>query len=170
MSEKKTETMLLRTPDQAPRTSPLLIEAAGQRYRQATQFSYLGGLINASADIMSEINQRVRLAWACYKRFKRELYDMKTAPFTLKVRMLKAEVMRPCCTGVQRGPSARSTSPSCERHTTGLSCGSLASSADNAQITSCRTPRSSRRHNARASRQYPQTVSPLRGGRTTDEQ
>ena len=32
VSEKKTETMLLRTPDQAPCTSPLVIEAAGQRY------------------------------------------------------------------------------------------------------------------------------------------
>ena len=32
VSEKKTETMLLRTPDQPPRTSPLVIEAAGQRY------------------------------------------------------------------------------------------------------------------------------------------
>ena len=28
---EKTETMLLRTPDQAPCTSPLVIEAAGQR-------------------------------------------------------------------------------------------------------------------------------------------
>ena len=42
VSEKKTETMLLRAPDQAPRTSPLVIEAAGQRYRQATQ-EYLSG-------------------------------------------------------------------------------------------------------------------------------
>ena len=29
----------------------------------------------------------------CYNRFKRELYDMEDAPLTLKVRMLKAEVM-----------------------------------------------------------------------------
>ena len=29
----------------------------------------------------------------CYSRFKRELYDMEDVPFTLKVRMLKAEVM-----------------------------------------------------------------------------
>ena len=36
--EKKTETMLLRTPSQAPRTSPLVIEAAGQRYRRTMQF------------------------------------------------------------------------------------------------------------------------------------
>ena len=34
----KTETMLLRTPDQAPCTSPLVTEAAGQKYRQTTQF------------------------------------------------------------------------------------------------------------------------------------
>ena len=70
---KKTETMLLRTPDQAPCTSPLVIEAAGQRYKQTTQFLYLGGLIDASADIIPEIKRWVRLAWACYSRFKREL-------------------------------------------------------------------------------------------------
>ena len=33
VSEQKTETMILRTPDQAPCTSPLVIEAAGQRGR-----------------------------------------------------------------------------------------------------------------------------------------
>ena len=49
------------------------------------------------------------------------------------------------------GPSARSASLSCERHTTGFSYGSLASSADNAQAASYRTPRPLRRHNARES-------------------
>ena len=39
---EKTETMLLRTTDHVPRISPLAIEAAGQRYRQATFFFYLG--------------------------------------------------------------------------------------------------------------------------------
>ena len=52
-------------------------------YRQTTQFLYLGGLIDANADIMPEIKRRVRLAWACYKRCKRELYDMEAVPFTL---------------------------------------------------------------------------------------
>ena len=66
VSDKKTETMLLRTPDQTPCTSPLVIETAAQRYRQTTQFLYLGGLVDASADVMSEIKRRVRLAWACY--------------------------------------------------------------------------------------------------------
>ena len=41
VSEKKTETKLRPTPDQAPCTSPLVIEAAGQRYRQTTQRLYL---------------------------------------------------------------------------------------------------------------------------------
>ena len=35
VSDRKTEIMLLRTPDQAPLTSPLIIEAAVQNYRQA---------------------------------------------------------------------------------------------------------------------------------------
>ena len=33
------------------------------------------------------------LLWACFGRFKLELYDMDTASFTLEVRMLKSEVM-----------------------------------------------------------------------------
>ena len=49
--------------------------------------------VDASADIMPENKRRVRLARAWYSRFKRELYDMEAAPFTLKVRMLKAEVV-----------------------------------------------------------------------------
>ena len=60
---------------------------------QTMQFLYLGGLVDASADIMPEVKRRIRLAWACHNRFKRELYDMEDAPFTLKVCMLKAEVM-----------------------------------------------------------------------------
>ena len=60
---------------------------------QTMQFLYLGGLVDASAAIMPEIKRWIRLAWACYNRFKQELYDMEDAPFTLKVRMLKAEVM-----------------------------------------------------------------------------
>ena len=56
VSEKKTETMLQRTPDQAPRTAPLVIEAAGRTSRKATQLLYLGGLVNANTDIMPEVD------------------------------------------------------------------------------------------------------------------
>ena len=62
VSETKTETMLLRTPDQAPCTSLFVIQAAGQTYRQTAQFLYLGGLIDASGHIMPEIKRWVRLA------------------------------------------------------------------------------------------------------------
>ena len=42
---------------------------------------------------MQESKRRVRLAWACYSRFKRELYHMEAAPFVLKLCLLKGEVM-----------------------------------------------------------------------------
>ena len=93
VSETKTMTILLPTPNRTPQTSPLVIEAARQIYRQAFYFLYLGGLVVANAEIMPEITRRVRLAWACNNRFKRELYDTEDASFTLKVRMLKAEVV-----------------------------------------------------------------------------
>ena len=85
--------MLLRTPNKAIRTSPLVVEPAGQKHMQTMQFLHLGGLVDASADIMPTIKRRIRLASACFNQFKRELYDMEDATFTLKVRMLKAEVM-----------------------------------------------------------------------------
>ena len=73
---EKSKTMLLRTPDQAPvpHRSSSRQQAKGI---QTTQFLYLGGLIDASDDIMPEIKRRVRLAWACHSQFKRELYDME---------------------------------------------------------------------------------------------
>ena len=60
--EKKTDTIHLRTPNQACRTSPLVIEAARQRYRQTMQFLFLGDLVVASADIRPEIIRRIRHA------------------------------------------------------------------------------------------------------------
>ena len=37
---------------------------------------------------MPEINQRIRLAWVCFRRFERELNDVVTTLFALKVCML----------------------------------------------------------------------------------
>ncbi|MEP5351923.1 MAG: reverse transcriptase domain-containing protein, partial [Luteolibacter sp.] len=54
VSEKKTETMLLQTPDQKTLAPPLVIEAAGQRYKQTAQFLYLGGIIHENADLSLE--------------------------------------------------------------------------------------------------------------------
>ena len=93
VSEKKTETKLLRRRDHTSTASSLVIEAAGQRKTQTTQFLYLGGIILKNADLWLEIERRIRLMWACFKRFGPEWYDRKTAPISLKVRTLKAEVI-----------------------------------------------------------------------------
>ena len=96
--------MLLRMPSQTSLAPPLVIEAAGQRHRQTNQFLYLGGVIHESADLSFEIERRIRLMWACFKRFGPELYDGTTASLSLKVRMLKAEVSETLLYG-WRGPS-----------------------------------------------------------------
>ena len=94
VSGNKTETMLLRTPDQTTLAPPLVIEAAGQRYEQTTQFLYLsGGFPHETADLSLEIDRRIRLMRACLKRLGPELDAKTTAPLSLKVRMLKAEVI-----------------------------------------------------------------------------
>ena len=99
--KRKTETMLLQTPDLVSRAPPFVIEAAGQRYKQTIfLYKYHGGVIHEDADLMVEIKRRVRLMRACYKRFGSELYDMMTARLRPKVHLLKAEVVRPSCTGV----------------------------------------------------------------------
>ena len=92
-SEIKREIMLLRTPDQATLAAPLVIEAASQRHNQTAQLLYLGGIIHENADVSFEIDRRSRLMRACLKRFGPELYDRTTAPFSLIVRTLKAEVI-----------------------------------------------------------------------------
>ena len=53
VSEKKIETMLLRTPDQALCTSPLVIEAAGQSYRQTMQF-FIWAVLSTQAPIFCQ--------------------------------------------------------------------------------------------------------------------
>ena len=41
VSEKKRETMLLHTPDQTTLAPPLVIDSAGQRYKQSGKLLYL---------------------------------------------------------------------------------------------------------------------------------
>ena len=85
--------MLLRTLDQTTLALPLVIEAVGQRYKQTAQLLYLGGIVHENADPSLEIDRRIRLMRACPKRFDPEVYDRMTAPLSLNVRMLKAEVI-----------------------------------------------------------------------------
>ena len=98
-SEKKTETLSMRAPEMQPKKGgspppPLVIEAAGQKYVQTAQFRYLGGLVNENGELTQDINHRSRAAWACTRRFSRELFDRPRAPWRLKVRLLRAEAMK----------------------------------------------------------------------------
>lgn len=73
------------------RTWPLIVKEKGHRSTQAMEVLHPSGLVDASADMLLEIQPRIRLARACFKRFKRKMYDTETAPFKLKVRLQTAE-------------------------------------------------------------------------------
>ena len=98
VSEKKKKTLLMRAPEKQPKKGgppppPPVIEAAGQKYAQTAQFRYLGGIANEDGELTQEINHQSRAAWACIRRFSRELFDRPRAPWRLKVRLLRAEAM-----------------------------------------------------------------------------
>ena len=91
VSWKKTEAMHLSShPSTA--SNALQIEAAEQRYEQTTEFVYLGGAINESADLDTEIKRRIGAAWASVRRYNSQLYDRRNARLSLKIRLFKAEV------------------------------------------------------------------------------
>ena len=79
VSETKTETMPLRTPDQTTLAPPLITEAAGPMYKLTTQFLCLGGIKYENADFSLESDRQIRLLRACFKRFGPESYDRTTA-------------------------------------------------------------------------------------------
>ena len=108
VSETKTDAMLLRTLDQRSMTSPLVTEAAGKNYIQTTHFLYLGGIIHESADLSLEIERWIRVMWVRLRCFGPELYHMTTAPLSVRVRMLKREVVETLLYGcVTWGVSAK---------------------------------------------------------------
>ena len=74
-------------------SNALRIEAAGQRYKQTTEFVYLGGDISESADLDIEIKRRIGAAWASVRKYSSQLYDRRNARLSLKIRLFKAEVM-----------------------------------------------------------------------------
>ena len=108
--------------------------------------------VDASADIMPENKRRVRLARAWYSRFKRELYDMEAAPFARKLCMLKAEVMETLLYGCITWTLRKEHFHELRTAHYGFLLRVIGFQHDNAQTTSCRTPRPLSRHNARASR------------------
>ena len=91
VSEAKTEIMCLETKGGAKVS--FTINAAGQVYKQKIELVYLGGAITADRDLSIEITRRLQRAWACFQRYKMELYDRPGVRSRLKVRLLKAEVV-----------------------------------------------------------------------------
>ena len=93
VSEKKIEAMYLWSHPHIA-SNALRIEAAGQRYKQTTEFVYLGGAISERADLDIEIKRRIGAAWASVRKYRSQLYDhRRNARLSLKIRLFKAEVM-----------------------------------------------------------------------------
>ena len=88
VSEANTEIMCLET--KGGGKVSLTINAAGQVYKQTIEFVYLGGAITADRDLSIEIPRRVQRAWACFQRYKMEIYNRRGVRLRLKVRLLKA--------------------------------------------------------------------------------
>ena len=92
VSEKKTEAMHLWSHPHTA-SNALRIEAVEQRYKQTTEFGYLGGAISKSADLDIEVKRRIGAAWASVRKYSSQLYDRRNARLSLKIRLFKAEVM-----------------------------------------------------------------------------
>ena len=73
VSEAKTEIMCVQT--KGGGKVSFTTNAAGQVYIQTIEFVYLGGSITADRDLSIEITRRLQRAWACFPRYKMEIYD-----------------------------------------------------------------------------------------------
>ena len=94
VSEAKTEIMCLRAKGMPESTTIFSVEAVGQAYNRTNEFVLLGGNDNQNADLLIEVDRRIRNAWCSFRRHALELYDRPSAPLELKIRMLRAEVLK----------------------------------------------------------------------------
>ena len=94
VSEGKTEIMCLRAKGMPESTAIFSVEVAGQVYSQTNEFVHLGGNVNHNADLSIEVDRRTRNAWCSFRKYTLELYDRSSAPLELKIRMLRAEVLK----------------------------------------------------------------------------
>ena len=85
--------MCLRAKGMLESTATFSVEAAGQVYNQTIEFVYLGGNVNHNVDLSIEVDWRIRNAWCSFWKYTLELYDRPSAPFELKIRILRTEVL-----------------------------------------------------------------------------
>ena len=91
VSEAKTETMCLQIKSRGEVS--FSNNAAGQVYKQTIEFVYLGGAIAADRELSTKITWRYQRVWACFQRYKTEIYDRPGMPLRWRVRFLKAKVI-----------------------------------------------------------------------------
>ena len=99
LPEAKTEIMCLHAKVMLESTIKFSVEAAGGVYNQSTKFVYLGGNVNRNADLSIEVDRRIRNEWRSFRKHTLKLYDRPSAPFGIKIRMLRAEVHEPMLHG-----------------------------------------------------------------------
>ena len=90
----KTEIMRSREKGMPESTATFIVEAAGQVYNQTNKFVYLGENVNHNAGLSVEVDRHIRNAWCSFRKYTLELYDRPSAPPELKIRMLRAEVLK----------------------------------------------------------------------------
>ena len=93
VSEAKTDIMYLRAKEMPKFTATFSVEAAGHVHNQTNEFLYLGGNVNHNTDLSIKVDRRIRNAWCSFQKHTLELYDRRSAPLELKLRMLRAEVL-----------------------------------------------------------------------------
>ena len=91
VSEAKTEIMCLQTLGGGEVSFP--INAAGHGYEQTIEFVYLGRAITANRDLGIETSRCFQRPWACFQRYKMEIYDCPGARLRLKVQLVKTQVV-----------------------------------------------------------------------------
>ena len=73
----------------------IIINAAGQQYRQTALFVYLGRVVTEIPHLSVEIGRRIHAGCMSFNRFWRELYERpKTSLLDLKVRMVRVDVVQ----------------------------------------------------------------------------
>ena len=74
-------------------SNALRIEAARQRYKQTAKFVCLGGAISESADLDTEIKRDIGAAWTSVRKYSSQLYYIRNARLSLKIRLFKAGII-----------------------------------------------------------------------------
>ena len=100
VSEAKTEIMCLCAMGMPEPTATFSVRGSGPGVQPDEQFCIPPENVNQNADLSIEVDRCVRNAWCSFHQYILKLYDRSSAPLELKIRMLRAEVLKTmlyCC-------------------------------------------------------------------------